>query len=166
MSRDDECMLPDEAATEASGTALAHALAGGAVVYLHGSLGAGKTTFARGVLRGLGHHGAVKSPTYTLVEPYALSGRALYHFDLYRLGDPEELEFIGIRDYVRADAILLVEWPGRGAGHLPPADLEIRLEESAGGGRRLRWRACNLHGREIVARWLDTFAAHDCKPLL
>ncbi len=166
MSCDGECMLPDEAATEASGTALAHALEGGAVVYLHGSLGAGKTTFARGVLRGLGHHGAVKSPTYTLVEPYALGGRALYHFDLYRLGDPEELEFIGIRDYVRADAILLVEWPGRGAGHLPTADLEIRLEDSADGGRRLSWHACNPHGREIVTRWLDTFAAHDCKPLL
>ncbi len=167
MSCNGECRLPDEAATETLGAALARALqGGGAVVYLHGSLGAGKTTFARGVLHGLGHQGAVKSPTYTLVEPYTVTGCTLYHFDLYRLGDPEELEFIGMRDYVCADSILLIEWPGCGAGHLPPPDLEIWLEENADGGRRLHWHACNPHGRGIVARWLDSSAAHDCKPLL
>ncbi len=166
MDRTIHCHLPTAADTERVGAALARALTGGLVITLAGDLGAGKTTLVRGLLRALGWTGPVKSPTYTLVEPYALGGRALYHFDLYRLGDPEELEFIGIRDYVRADAILLVEWPGRGAGHLPTADLEIRLEDSADGGRRLSWHACNPHGREIVTRWLDTFAAHDCKPLL
>lgn len=166
MSNAAGCVLPDEAATEALGAALAHALANGAVVYLHGGLGAGKTTFARGVLRGLGHRGAVKSPTYTLVEPYPVDGRALYHFDLYRLGDPEELEFVGIRDYARADAILLIEWPGRGAGHLPAPDLEIRLDERTDGGRDARWNACNPRGDEIVTRWVLDPAVRDCEPLL
>jgi tRNA threonylcarbamoyladenosine biosynthesis protein TsaE len=148
---DDERLLPDEDATLAFGACLAGALGGGAVLYLHGELGAGKTTLARGLLRALGHTATVKSPTYTLVEPYQVAGRPLYHFDLYRLADPEELEFLGIRDYLQPDAILLIEWPERGRGHLPAPDLEIRLAPHDG-GRRVRWHACSERGAEIVAR--------------
>ncbi|WP_237059192.1 tRNA (adenosine(37)-N6)-threonylcarbamoyltransferase complex ATPase subunit type 1 TsaE [Microbulbifer sediminum] len=124
--------LVDEEATVAAGEALGRAclavgMPAGMTVHLHGQLGAGKTTFCRGVLRAFGHRGAVKSPTYTLVEPYEAGAQRVYHFDLYRLGDPEELEFMGVRDYFSPGSLSLVEWPERGAGVLPPADLVVEL---------------------------------------
>lgn len=156
------CWLADEAATVAAGGALAGALeARGLIIFLQGDLGVGKTTLVRGLLRAMGHEGAVKSPTYTLVEPYELSTGAVYHFDLYRLGDPEELEFMGIRDYLDGHALCLVEWPERGQGVLPAADLVITLRLDAG-GRRLRASAMSLLGERALDNWqMDEDAAID-----
>lgn len=151
MNEGGNCFLADEDATVAFGRRLAAALTAGAVIHLHGDLGAGKTTLCRGILHGRGHVGAVKSPTYTLVEPYETAAGAVFHFDLYRLSDPEELEFLGIRDYLGSDALLLIEWPERGAGFLPPPDLALHLFAEAG-GRRASWQAASPRGREIIAR--------------
>ena len=112
-----QTFLADEAATVDVGGKIGAALISGNVVFLEGELGAGKTTFTRGVLRARGHTGAVKSPTYTLCEPYELDDTHLVcHIDLYRLSDPEELEFLGFRDYLASGAIVLIEWPSRAEG--------------------------------------------------
>ncbi len=97
------------------------------LVFLQGELGAGKTTLVRGLLRAAGYVGAVKSPTYTLVEEYRLTDKTIYHFDLYRLHDPEELEWIGLDEYLTGNSLCLIEWPQMGQGFLPEADLTIQL---------------------------------------
>jgi len=124
--------LPDEGATRSLGAALAEALPAG-LVCLRGELGAGKTTLVRGLLRHLGHEGAVRSPTYTLVETYTPGQRRVHHLDLYRLADPEELEFIGLRDLLQPGDLVLVEWPERGAGVLPEPVLTLTLEHTGAG---------------------------------
>lgn len=128
----------------------------GGLVFLHGPLGAGKTTLVRGLLHALGHQGPVRSPTYTLLEPYEALVPPVRHFDLYRLGDPEELEFIGIRDHLQGDALCLMEWPEQGKGVLPPPDLHlwIDLDPAAPDCRRLRLEAVTPRGRS----WLRALA--------
>lgn len=120
--------VADEAALVALGQELAGTLLPGMLVTLSGPLGAGKTTLARGLLRGLGHAGAVKSPTYTLVEPYDLPWGEVYHFDLYRIADPDELELIGFSEMIEGTALCLVEWPERGGDQIPVTGLRIEIE--------------------------------------
>lgn len=134
---------------EAFGRRLAAAVGPGAVIHLCGPLGAGKTTLVRGMLRALGHRGPVKSPTYTLVESYSTDRLTLHHFDLYRVADPEELELIGMRDYLENDAACLVEWPERGPGVAPPADLCIEIAY-AGSARDVRCTARSEAGRAML----------------
>nr|WP_010132412.1 tRNA (adenosine(37)-N6)-threonylcarbamoyltransferase complex ATPase subunit type 1 TsaE [Microbulbifer agarilyticus] len=150
--------LPDESATVAAGETLGEAcrvsgMSVGLVFFLGGQLGAGKTTFSRGVLRAFGHRGAVKSPTYTLVEPYEFPVERVYHFDLYRLGDAEELEYMGVRDYFGPGSLSLVEWSERGAGILPTPDLQIELQLQ-GEGRSLKLTAVSDAGTEVLGRAL------------
>jgi tRNA threonylcarbamoyladenosine biosynthesis protein TsaE len=134
---------------EALGGLLARQLRAGQRFYLRGPLGAGKTTLVRGVLRGAGHAGSVKSPTFTLVEPYALEDVTLFHFDLYRLKDPQELEFMGIRDYW--GGVCMIEWPEKGGALLPPADLDIAIEP-ASDGREVTLTAHTELGRAMLER--------------
>jgi tRNA threonylcarbamoyladenosine biosynthesis protein TsaE len=120
------------------------------IVFLAGPLGAGKTTFARGVLAALGHRGHVTSPTYTIVEPYELAGHQVLHVDLYRLGDPHELEFLGLREVLAGPALILVEWPERGLEGLVRPDIVVRLEH-AGAGRVVELRGVSARGAAVEA---------------
>jgi len=141
--------LADEEAQLAFAAKLANTAFAGMVVYLLGDLGAGKTTFVRGFLRALGFTGIVKSPTYTLVEPYQLESCMVYHFDLYRLADPEELEYAGGRDYFDGQAMSLIEWPQQAEGYLPTADIIIKLSY-AEEGRNCQLLAETEKGENIV----------------
>lgn len=141
--------LADVAATERLGAVLANALQDGLVVFLLGDLGAGKTSLVRGVLRGLGYQGAVKSPTYTLLEEYSIAGKEIIHFDLYRLADPEELDLIGIRDYFNGKSSCFIEWPQRGQGFLPGQDLQIQISLD-GDGRLARISSSSSLGASVL----------------
>jgi len=141
--------LKDEQATLDFGAKLAAQLPKKGLVFLHGSLGAGKTTLVRGLLRAAGHKGSTKSPTYTLVEPYKLPDRKFYHFDLYRIADPEELEYMGFRDYLDENALCLIEWPEKGGDFLPQADLELSLSYE-GEQRSIKLKINNPQWRVFV----------------
>ncbi|MBZ5486607.1 tRNA (adenosine(37)-N6)-threonylcarbamoyltransferase complex ATPase subunit type 1 TsaE [Halomonas aquamarina] len=156
-----QVQLDSEEAQVAFGEALGRALQGRGRVYLEGDLGAGKTTLTRGILRAYGHEGAVKSPTYTLVEPYELGQQRIYHLDLYRLADPEELEFIGGREVLSDEAVCIIEWPSRGEGWLPAPDLRLSLAV-AEVGRRLTLSAESQQGEHILQA-LDA-SVSPCQP--
>lgn len=146
--------LADESATMALGAALANVLQAPMVIYLEGDLGAGKTTLTRGLLRGLGHEGPVKSPTYAIVESYELAKFHIHHFDLYRFSDPEEWLDAGLVDLFDAHSICLIEWPAQGAGFLPEADLVVSLSVQ-NQGRTCTIVAKSLLGKECLNTWLN-----------
>lgn len=123
----------------------------GGVIHLHGELGAGKTTLTRGIMRGYGFTGAVKSPTYTLVEPYEFERCHIYHFDLYRLADPREVEYLGIEDYFSESNLCIIEWAEKGFALIPPADLKITIEMD-GTGRLLICQSPSAKGAMIAKR--------------
>ena len=145
--------LADTAATEALGRALATTLPEQAVVYLEGDLGAGKTTLARALLQSLGVRGAVRSPTYTLIERYTPPSGDVAHLDLYRIADPEELYFLGLDDLATSVRLWLIEWPERGRGALPRPDLKLQLAVSTP-GREARLTAVSEVGRG----WIEALA--------
>lgn len=149
--------LPEEAATSALAAQLAAVLDAGQVIYLHGDLGAGKTSFARALLRALGVGERVKSPTYSLMESYLAGGRAAWHLDLYRIADPGELEWLGLDALSDPQAVVLVEWPERGAGALPAADLIVDLAY-AGLGRQATITARSPRGSSTLSRLMDRVA--------
>jgi tRNA threonylcarbamoyladenosine biosynthesis protein TsaE len=147
--------LPDADATMHYGAALAAALTGGMIVTLSGELGAGKTTLVRGLLRGLGWTGPVKSPTYTLVEHYPISSLYLYHFDFYRFDEPAEWEDSGFAEYFRPDALCVIEWPERVRGMLPPADVALSLRYQDA-GRELLLASGTSAGNACLAAFAST----------
>lgn len=144
--------LLDEQATLDLGKQLAQGVPNEFILFLYGDLGAGKTTLVRGFMQGLGHQGAVKSPTYTLVEPYHLNQKRIYHFDLYRLMDPEELDFIGVRDYFD-QSICLVEWPEKGKGFLPKADVHCYITVKDA-GRSVELESLTARGKMLLEKML------------
>ena len=141
--------LQNEEALLGFGRALAACLVPGLMIELRGELGAGKTTLSRAIIQFLGHKGAVKSPTYTLVEPYERIQPPVYHFDLYRIADPDELHYLGVETYFNERSICLVEWPERAADLLPKADIVITLEHAVP-GRTIAVAACSDKGRAVV----------------
>jgi tRNA threonylcarbamoyladenosine biosynthesis protein TsaE len=152
-------ILADAAATRRLGAALAQALsvdvAESVVVFLEGELGAGKTTLVSGLLAQLGFVGSVRSPTYTLLEPYDVGHRSLTHVDLYRLSDPAEVDGLGLRDLLEQGSALLIEWPSQGTGHLPEPDLVIRLAyESTGDRRAATIDGPTAKGRKLLAAFI------------
>ncbi len=152
-----ECFLADESQQIALAQKVAQFLKSSFVLLLKGDLGVGKTTFARGFVHASGFEGIVKSPTYTLVEPYPINNdRTCYHFDLYRLGDPEELEFIGARDYFNEKDVCLVEWPEKAEGYLPVADwiCEFSHQET---GRNLTVLAATDKGKKLMLQVFSDF---------
>lgn len=143
--------LPDEAHQIQLGRYLGEALQWQGHIWLEGELGAGKTTLTRGILRGVGYEGAVKSPTYTLLEPYDINGHRIHHFDLYRLNDPEELAFIGGRDLFDDHCLNIIEWPSMGVGELPSPDLIVTLTLE-GAGRVAEVKALSDKGARAFTR--------------
>ncbi len=156
MTQDITLALADEQATLAEGARFANTLNAELTVYLHGDLGAGKTTLVRGLLHELGHHGKVKSPTYTLVEPYEVEINQnkvqVYHFDLYRFIDEEEWEAAGFRDYFNPHAICLIEWPEKAGNIIPQADIDVYIEVK-GEGRTIRYIANSKIGKKCLERF-------------
>jgi tRNA threonylcarbamoyladenosine biosynthesis protein TsaE len=151
--------LPDDAATQRLGKACAAGAANGQVLHLRGELGAGKTTLVRGLLRGLRYPGRVKSPTYTLVEPYSDLRLNLYHFDFYRLKDPSEWLSSGFREHFNAKSLCVVEWPERAGNLLAAPDLEIHLEYEGEAGLETRRAALRAHSPAGEA-WLASVLSH------
>ena len=149
-----EKYLPDERATLDIAAKLGVELQGRCIVFLEGQLGVGKTTFSRGILRAKGHEGTVKSPTFTLVEPYDVPGGQVYHFDLYRLNSPEEVEYLGVDDYLDSDQLCLIEWSDRGRHYLPDCDLLVHLTVE-GKGRKLGIEGKSERGRSICQVFKD-----------
>lgn len=133
----------------ALGAELSRSMDAPCIVFLEGDLGAGKTTLVRGFLRERGYTGAVRSPTYTLVEPYPLTDETVYHLDLYRLADAEELEYLGLRDMLQPRNILLIEWPERGHGWLPQPDLELHIRHQQD-GRKIMLQANTAAGERVI----------------
>lgn len=148
-------ILIGESETLLFGNRLFHSVHGASLIFLHGDLGAGKTTCVRGFLNADGYRGPVKSPTFTLVEEYRVNELKIVHFDLYRLADPEELEWIGLRDYLDNDVVCFIEWPEKGTGYLPAADLTIEFDGLAE-SRNVLWQAHSQIGQDIADR-LDAF---------
>ena len=149
MANDITLILDNEAATLACGDKFSRIMVNGLVVYLHGDLGAGKTTFVRGVLHGLGHVGKVKSPTYTLVEPYIIFNYNIYHFDLYRFIDEEEWDAAGFRDYFNAQSICMIEWPEKAAHVLPEPDIHVHLSHFQN-ARKIQFSAGSPFGKKCI----------------
>lgn len=152
-------ILPTETETLALGAKLAAACSESCIIFLNGELGAGKTTLVRGFLQGLGYKDHIKSPTYTLVEPYEIGHKIIFHFDLYRIKDPNELENIGIRDYFTHPAIILIEWPERGEKQLPIPDLTCTIETFQA-GRRLQVVAMNECGSRVLQQLTKPIKSH------
>lgn len=147
------CQTVEDTLAVAERLALASRCVEGVVIHLSGELGSGKTTFCRGFLHGLGHRGSVKSPTFTVVEPYTIDGRDIYHFDFYRINSLDEVEGIGIRDYLSGAALCLMEWPERLEGRLAEPDLRISLAYSTQEGRDITLEALSANGETVMRKF-------------